>query len=201
MQSKRSGRQRFSRAKKLIDSLGSTTALLPEGTRRRTLSAVRHLNGTMGLRIRYILLGGLTRRLGDNVGIHPGVYLLGVEGLSVGSNVSIHPLSYIDAHGGLTIGSDVSIAHGTTVLSTTHTFGHTDEPTKYQPIQLLPTTIEDGVWIGAKATILGGVTIGRDAIVGAGAVVTSDMPPRAIVAGVPARLIGERGTKYPGGFR
>ena len=53
--------------------------------------------------------------------------------------------------------------------------------------------IEDDVWIGSRATILAGVTVGRGAIVGAGAVVTRSVPPMAIVAGVPARVIGQRG--------
>lgn len=55
-----------------------------------------------------------------------------------------------------------------------------------------PVTVEDHVWIAARATILPGVTVGRGAVVSAGAVVTRDVPPMSIVAGVPAKVIGER---------
>jgi maltose O-acetyltransferase len=55
-----------------------------------------------------------------------------------------------------------------------------------------PVVIEDHVWIGSRAMILGGVTLGRGAVVAAGAIVTRDVPPLAIVAGIPARVVGER---------
>ena len=54
-------------------------------------------------------------------------------------------------------------------------------------------TLGDGVWLGAKVTILDGAAVGRDAVVGAGAVVTKDIPPRSIAAGVPAKVIKTRG--------
>jgi acetyltransferase-like isoleucine patch superfamily enzyme len=57
---------------------------------------------------------------------------------------------------------------------------------------MAPVTIGDDVWIGAHAVVTGGVEIGRGAVVAAGAVVTRDVPPHAIVGGVPAMVIGER---------
>jgi acetyltransferase-like isoleucine patch superfamily enzyme len=59
--------------------------------------------------------------------------------------------------------------------------------------ELLPTTIEDGASLGSGSVILGGVTVGARAIVGAGAVVTRDVPPGATVAGVPARATARSG--------
>ncbi len=55
--------------------------------------------------------------------------------------------------------------------------------------------IEDDVWIGSGARVMDGVTIGRGAIIGAGAVVTKDVPPYSIALGVPARVVGRRGSK------
>lgn len=187
-----SGRQKFARARPVIGIGRQLFLRIPISMRNRTLRSSRMINGSAGLLIRYLAISTVANACGDNVGIHPGAYLLSPEGLTLGSNVSIHPMCYIDASGGISIGSDVSIAHGVTILSTTHTFSERKLPIKYQPVRSLKTRIENGVWIGAKATVLGGVTIGEGAIIGAGAVVTSDIPPFAVAVGVPARISSER---------
>lgn len=69
------------------------------------------------------------------------------------------------------------------------TFTNDMFPRSKAPFQLLPTTLERGATIGANATILPGLTIGAEAMVAAGAVVTKDVPPRALVAGNPARIV------------
>lgn len=192
-----SGRQRFERAKPVIHLLRRLVLCAPASLRSRLFRSLRTTNGTLGLLSRYVVLSTLARASGDNVGIHPGVYVLHPEGLTLGSNISVHPMSYLDATGGITIGSDVSIAHGATILSTTHTFSNREVPVKYQPIRNKSTTIEDDVWVGAKAIILSGVVIGRGAIVGAGAVVTSDIPPFTIAVGIPARVASVRPGNSP----
>ncbi len=188
----RSGRRRFGRAKPALALLQRITRLLPVRIRSAAFGSTRMVNGDVGLMLRYLSVSTLAKDCGDNVGIHPGTYMFGLENLSLGTNVSIHPMCYIDASGGMAIGSDVSIAHGATILSTAHTFTDLDIPIKYQPIQRRRTEIGDGVWIGAKATILAGTRIGPGAVVGAGAVVTADIPDCAIAVGVPARVIAQR---------
>jgi acetyltransferase-like isoleucine patch superfamily enzyme len=89
--------------------------------------------------------------------------------------------------GGLIIGNNVSISAGVWLVTGTHDASDPQFPAIYKPI-----VIEDYAWIGMRATILGGVTIGRGAIVMAGAVVSRDVPPRAIVGGVPAKIISQR---------
>ena len=121
-----------------------------------------------------------------------GVFLFGVQNLRLGSFISIHPMTYIDATGGLTIGDDVSIAHGVTILSTSHTFASNFSPIREQPVENRPTHIGSNVWIGAGARILGGVTVGDGCVVASGAVLVKDTPPNSIVAGVPARVIRSR---------
>jgi len=74
-----------------------------------------------------------------------------------------------------------------------HNFLRTDIPMQVQGHLFGDINIEDDVWIGANVTILGGVNIGRGSIIGAGAVVTKNVPSMAIAAGVPARLIKWRG--------
>jgi maltose O-acetyltransferase len=71
-------------------------------------------------------------------------------------------------------------------------------PIMEQEIRKERIVIEDDVWIGAGAKVLGGVTVHRGAVVGAGAVVTSDVPENCVVAGVPARPIKMRGERGPG---
>jgi acetyltransferase-like isoleucine patch superfamily enzyme len=101
-------------------------------------------------------------------------------------------MSYIDAFGGISIGNDVSIAHGVTILSSNHNYQSQLLPIKDQGMEMRYTKIEDDVWIGAKATVLGGVTICKGTIVAAGAVVTKTFKPNQIIAGIPANVIGER---------
>ena len=91
--------------------------------------------------------------------------------------------------GPVTIGSHVNLAQGITVTALNHNFVETDKRIDEQGISTKQVTISDDVWIGANAVILPGVTIGRHAVVAAGAVVTKDVPDNCIVGGVPATII------------
>ena len=91
--------------------------------------------------------------------------------------------------GPVEIGSHVNLAQGITVTALNHNFGDTEKRIDEQGVSTNPVTIEDDVWIGANAVILPGVTIGNHSVVAAGAVVTKDVPPHSLVAGVPARVI------------
>jgi acetyltransferase-like isoleucine patch superfamily enzyme len=93
----------------------------------------------------------------------------------------------------LTIGKNVGI--GPNVTMVIHSDPSPSPLEKIHPKAWKPIEIGEGVWIGASATILGGVRIGKFSIVAAGAVVTKDVPPFSVVAGVPARKIREIGTK------
>lgn len=120
--------------------------------------------------------------------IHSGCFVTGFR-LTVGAHSVINRNCCLDARGGLTIGRNVSISPDCYLVSASHdphspTFAGASKPTA--------VTIEDYAWLGVRALILPGVTIGRGAIVGAGAVVSRDVEPLAIVAGNPARVIGKR---------
>lgn len=93
--------------------------------------------------------------------------------------------------GPVAIGSYVNLAQGITVTALNHNFADTTLRIDEQGISTRPVVIEDDVWIGANAVILPGVTIGRHAVVAAGAVVTKDVPPCTVVGGVPAKVISE----------
>lgn len=91
--------------------------------------------------------------------------------------------------GPVTIGHHVNLAQGITVTALNHNFSDTGKIIDEQGITTVPVVIEDDIWIGANAVILPGVKIGNHSVVAAGAVVTKDVPPHTLVAGVPAKVI------------
>jgi acetyltransferase-like isoleucine patch superfamily enzyme len=113
--------------------------------------------------------------------------------LQVGDFTYFGELNNIRVSGVTRIGSKCQISQGVSIIGSNHSaipgIPIVDQPWRTDKVDV---TIEDDVWIGTNATILPGVTIGRGSIVAAGSVVTKSVPPNVIVAGVPARLIGER---------
>jgi acetyltransferase-like isoleucine patch superfamily enzyme len=109
----------------------------------------------------------------------------------IGDHVWIGPQAYFDARD-LVIEESVGWGPGAKVLGSTHTGLPADVPVMQTDLEIKPVRI--GAWadIGVNAVILPGVTVGRAAIVGAGAVVTEDVKPFSIVAGVPARFLRDR---------
>ena len=91
--------------------------------------------------------------------------------------------------GPVDIGNHVNLAQGITVTALNHNFSDTNKRIDEQGVSTNSVTIEDDVWVGANAVILPGVTIGEHCVVAAGAVVTKDVPPHSLVAGVPAKVI------------
>ena len=91
--------------------------------------------------------------------------------------------------GPVCIGNNVNLAQGITVTALNHNFEDTSMRIDEQGISTKPIVIGDDVWIGSNAVILPGVTIGRHAVVAAGAVVTKDVPPYSLVGGIPAKEI------------
>lgn len=142
-----------------------------------------------------------TFEIGNGVFIGAGAYLQGrFDGKCViGDCVWIGPQSYFDARD-LVLGDYVGWGPGAKVLGSTHTAMPIDVPIIQTDLVIKPVRI--GAWadIGTNAVVLPGVTIGKGSIVGAGAVVTSDVPPFAIVAGVPARFFRWR-DGYEGSVR
>ena len=91
--------------------------------------------------------------------------------------------------GPVTIGSHVNLAQGITVTALNHNFSDARKRIDQQGVSTAAVIISDDVWIGANAVVLPGVTIGRHSVIAAGAVVTKDVPPYSVAAGVPARII------------
>ena len=128
--------------------------------------------------------------IGTDSSIHYGCFVTGgVQGahIKIGNNSVINRFVYLDGRFPLTIGNNVNISHYTLIQTLTHDPQAAD-------FHGVPGSviIEDDVWIGAKAIILPGVTIGRGSIVAAGAVVTKNVEPHTIVGGNPAKKIKDR---------
>ena len=109
-----------------------------------------------------------------------------------GHDCFVGPLSYFDGNGGLRIGNHVMIGPHVGIYTSNHVFDRMDQPMQCQGIRTSSVLIDSDVWIGSHAVILAGVRIGKGAVVAAGAVVTREVPPGAVVGGVPARVIKTR---------
>lgn len=160
-------------------------------------------------------------RLGASVFLDQGVYIHACpQGIEIGAetcvmhNAELHVFNFrklphafikvgrgcfigesvvIRGQGGVTIGDYVLLAPMAKILAVNHNFADSARPVIDQGIVGKGIVIEDGAWIGAGAAILDGVRIGRGAVIGANAVVTSDIPPHAVAVGVPARPIHRNG--------
>jgi acetyltransferase-like isoleucine patch superfamily enzyme len=125
-------------------------------------------------------------RIGKDSSIHMGCFVTG-NNIVIDDNSVINRFCYLDGRGPLYIGKNVNVSHYTLIHTLTHISNSRWFHAEQRPVALL-----DHSWIGARAIILPGVTVGEGAIVAAGAVVSRDVPPYAIVGGNPAQVIGER---------
>ena len=122
-------------------------------------------------------------RIGENSFLHAPLAGAAFEKITIGSGVYINSNLLAMARGGITIADDVQIAANVQLLTNNH------DPYDRQILTCKPIVIRKGAWIGAGATILPGVTVGRYAIVGAASVVTRDVGDYEVVVGNPARLV------------
>ena len=176
-------------------------------------SAACYEDSPNGARMRRVVLRAICRSFGSGVKVGVGVLVLHPHTFEIGDAVFIGnqtflqgrhdghcvlgahtwigPQSYFDCRD-LELGEYVGWGPGAKVLGSEHTGDPTDVPIIQTDLVIKPVRVHDGADIGVNAVLLPGVTVGRGAIVGAGAVVTKDVPPYAIVAGVPAKLLRSR---------
>ena len=126
------------------------------------------------------------KKVDDSFLLIPPFYTAGGDEIRVGRNVFVNQNCTFYDLGGLDIADDVMIGPNVSII----TAGHPLEPSLRRNVTVgKPIVIEKNVWIAAGATIIGGVTVGENAVVAAGSVVTKDVPPNTLVGGNPARVI------------
>ncbi len=121
----------------------------------------------------------------DTFRVFPPFYTDFGKNIVVGEGVFINACCHFQDHGGVVIGDGCQIGHNVVFATLNHGFAPEDRQNTYPA----PITLGRNVWVGSNATILPGVTIGDNAIVGAGAVVSRDVEANTVVGGVPARPI------------
>jgi maltose O-acetyltransferase len=109
--------------------------------------------------------------------------------LTIGDQAMFTTPLYLNLSGRITMGDRVTIGHHVVIITDDHDMADPDH--RCGERRSRPVVIEDGVWIGARATILPGVRLGKGCVVAAGAVVARDVAPHTLVGGVPARPIKE----------
>lgn len=136
------------------------------------------------------LFGELTgEQVDDSFGLFPPFYTDFGRNIRVGKNVFINSGCCFQDQGGIELGDGCLIGHQVVIA----TLNHDLDPQKRGGMFPAPVRLGKNVWVGAHATILAGVTIGDNAVIAAGAVVTRDVPPDTVVGGVPARVIKKIG--------
>jgi acetyltransferase-like isoleucine patch superfamily enzyme len=132
--------------------------------------------------------------IGDNVYVGHYAILKGYyQGrMVIGSNTWIGQAVFFHAAGNITIGENVGIGPHVKILTSFHAEAGREVPILGAPIETAPVVVEADADVGIAAILLPGITVGRGAQVGAGAVVTHDVPPYAVVAGNPARVLRTR---------
>lgn len=152
---------------------------------RRTTELLFRMHQTMPMTEEYrAILKELFGEIGEGSYVSTPISSIACpSGIHIGKNVFINGGSLLMARGGITIEDDVQIAANVQLISNNH------DPYERQILLCKPVLIRQGAWIGAGATILPGVCVGKYAIVGAGSVVTEDVPDYAVAVGNPAKVV------------
>ena len=152
----------------------------------RTIKLSRQLNMANDINSIHDLLSEIIgRRIDESTTIFTPFYTNFGKFITIGKNVFInHACSFLDM-GGITIEDDVLIGPRVNLVTENHPL----DPVDRRALLTKPIVIKRNAWIGAGATVLPGVTVGENAVVAAGAVVSKDVAPNTVVGGVPAKFI------------
>lgn len=138
--------------------------------------------------------------IGNTSEIRPYCTILGTNNVIIGERVIIPPFTLLSTFPGnsesnITIEDDVLLGPNVSIYGSTHKFSECYKPIKDQGYECKPVLLKKGCWIGINSVVLPGVTIGKNAVIGANSVVTKDIPDYAVAVGAPAKVIKFTNTK------
>jgi acetyltransferase-like isoleucine patch superfamily enzyme len=140
--------------------------------------------------LRLLGLAAAGVRMGSDIVLKPGVEVLAPKNLTIGSHLHIGRNVHLDSRGGLTIGDNVNISDDVAIWTAEHDI---------QSPEFVMTTgrvvVGARVWLAFRCIVMPGVTLGEGCVVASAAVVTKDVPPFTVVAGIPAKVIGSRSSE------
>jgi len=138
---------------------------------------------------------GCPINIGDNVSIEKGVVISTSEKgkISIGNNVYVGEYSVLTSNEAIEIGDNVLISPHNDIVDFNHIYQDPTKPVNQQGVVTKKITIQEDAWIGSGSKILMGVTIGRGAVIGAGSIITKDVPPGYVVVGNSTRVLKVRG--------
>lgn len=148
----------------------------------------------IGKKLRGFLCRFIFRKCGKNINVERMAYFGSGKNIEIGSNsgIGINAQIWGVEIGNLIIGNNVMMGPDVVILTLKHNYNDIKCPISTQEAYATKVIIEDDVWIGIRAIILPGVKICKGAVVGAGALVTKDIPSYSIVGGVPAKVLKMR---------
>lgn len=166
---------------------GSPLHAVMHATSQRALRITAELNGRYHepARVRELLAELTGRPVAESVAVFPPFHSDFGRNIRIGERVFINSGCRFQDQGGITLGDGCLIGHNAVLA----TLNHDLDPARRADMHPAPVVIGRNVWLGATVTVLPGVTIGDDAVVGAGSVVTKDVPSGTVVVGSPARVV------------
>ena len=141
--------------------------------------------------VRQMLSRLFGRQVDETLRVFPPFYTDFGKNITIGKNVFINACCHFQDQGGITLGDGCLIGHNVVFATLNHGFAPTDRVSLYPA----PIVLGKNVWVGSNSTLLQGIRIGDNAVIGAGSVVTKDVPANTIVGGVPARILRQIDTE------
>ncbi len=135
--------------------------------------------------VRQMLSRLFGRQVDETLRVFPPFYTDFGKNTTIGKNVFINACCHFQDQGGITLGDGCLIGHNVVFATLNHGFAPADRASLYPA----PIVLGKNVWVGSNSTLLQGIRIGDNAVIGAGSVVTKDVPANTIVGGVPARIL------------
>lgn len=159
---------------------------------RKILILLRYIPFNFAISLRYFFFKYLFKKSGKKFNILDSVIINFPENISLGDRVSIHQFSILDATAEIEISDNVAIGSHVALITSSHNFHDKNKNIKDQGISSKKIIIDENVWLGCRVTILKGVRIGKNSIIGANSLVNKDIPENVIAAGIPCKVIKER---------